>query len=282
MRLRIFALAFAAGFVFLFALAALTVWNLTPKKEIPLEEPEQEEVYEKELAVFLLAFEEEGEAGPFTLVGFDLKNGRAPVLSFPSETALSYSGVTLSAEKLFLSVSKGVFAGVVENELGIELSGVFIWNSESCEKIISAAGPFDFALTRDIKYKGEHGLVSLVSGVQSVTGAKALDILRYPDYSALGRCDMQSRMTAAFLNRRMKRLNSGNSGLYPVIYESTVTDVDAAAAAVFGDMAKVLSGIGKGVSAGLAADMDRDKNNGLLYFSDSTKEKLVKYFTKNN
>ena len=281
MRLRIFALAFAAGFVFLFSVAAIAVWNFVPKEETE-QQPETENEYENELAVFLLAFEENGSAGPFTLVGFDLKRGRAPVLTFPSETALNYSGVTLSAENLFVSVSREAFAGTVENELGIELSGYFVWNAEGCENIISAAGPFDFALGRDIKYKGNNGLVSLVSGVHSVTGAKALDILRFPNYTALGRCDMHSRLAAAFLNKRMKRLGSGSGGLYPTIFEKTETDVDAEAAAVFGDMAKTLSGLGKGVASGISADMDRDKKDNLLYFSDDTRAKIVKYFTKNS
>lgn len=279
MRLRIFALAFSVGFVFCFFAAAFFVFRFSGEKNpssVPEEKP-SEVFFGYENAVFLLAYEDEGSFGPFTLVNFDAVNGRIPVFTFSEMAAIDYGGVDIAAGKLFSAVSPEIFAGAVETNLGIELSGYFIWNRESAEKIISAAGTFDYVLPEKISYSDGNSIVSLVSGVQNMNGKKICDIFSSPDFSEGERCDTVSRITAAFFNRRLRRLLP-ESSLYPVIFNYTETDVDAFDKEDFSALVKVLASSGRSLSGHITNDTERDINTGLLFFSDSTKKRVEKYF----
>lgn len=279
MKLRIFALAFSAGFVFCFSAAAFFVIGFA--KEPVLEEPLQEEsdpvFLEEESAVFLLVFEKEGTCGPFSLVAFDAAAGRIPVFTFSEKAALDYGGVTVSAGALFSSVSPEIFAGTVETNLGIELSGYFIWDRRSCEEIIAKAGTFDYVLPKNICYSDGAKYVNLISGVQNMNGKKICDVIEYPHFSEGERCDINSRIIAAFFNRRIKRFLP-ESSIYSVIFNYTETDVSAFDKERYAKLIEVLCG-GKESPAGhITNDTERDKNTGLLYFSDETKARIKKYF----
>ena len=279
MRLRIFALAFSAGFVFCFFAGAFFVFRFSGSAEPePEEEVPYEEVFlEEEKAVFLLIYEDENSFGPFTLIGFDTGNGRIPVFTFSEKAALSYGGVFLSAGALCSSVSPEIFAGTVETNLGTELSGYFIWNRESAEKIVAKVGTFDYVLPENIRYSNGDSYVNLVSGVQNMNGKKICDIFASPEYSEGERCDVVSRITAAFLNRRLRRFLP-ESNIYSTIFNYTKTDVSAFDKERFSKLIEVLCSSGKSISSHVTNDTERDVSTGLLYFSDSTKERILKYF----
>lgn len=279
MKLRIFALSFSVGFIFCFFAAAFFVFRFSGEKEtLPLAEEKPAEVFsETEKAVFLLAFRDENSFGPFTLIGFDTVNGRVPVFTFSEKAAFDYGGVDISAGALFSSVSPEIFAGAVENNLGIELSGYFIWNRESAEKIIAKAGTFDYILPEKVSYTDGSSYVNLVSGVQNMNGKKICDIYQSPDFTEGERCDTVSRITAAFFNRRLRRFLP-ESSLYPVIFNYTETDTDAFDKEEFSSLVEVLVSSGESLSGHITNDTERDANTGLLYFSDSTKKRIRKYF----
>ncbi len=279
MKLRIFALAFSVGFVFFFFAAAFFVIGFA--KEPALEdtaETEQEPIFlETDSAVFLLVFDNGSGFGPFSLVCFDAKAGRIPVFTFSEKAALDYGGVTVPAGELFSSVSPEAFAGTVETNLDIELSGYFILNREAFEEIVTKAGTFDYVLPKNIRYTSGAVSVNLLSGVQNMNGKKICDIILFPGFSEGERCDITSRLGAAFFNRRIKRFLP-ESGIYSVIFNYTKTDVSAFDKERYAKLAQVISA-GKESPAGhITNDTERDINTGLLYFSDETKTRVKKYF----
>ncbi len=281
MKFRIFILAFSAGFVFFFSAALIFIFTFperTPGNTVQ-ENFSETAFLEEEQAVFLLAFSEKNKTGPFTLINFDAKSGRIPVFTFSEKAALNYGGVFVSAGSLFSSVTPEIFAGTVETNLGIELSGYFIWNRESAEKIIAKAGTFDYILPENIRYSEGSTYVNLVSGVQNINGKKICDITSFPGFSEAERCDMVSRMTAAFLNRRLKRFLP-ESNLYSTIFNYTETDLSAFEREKYSKLAEILCHSGKSLSGHITNDTEKDVSTSLLYFSDSTKERLKKYFGK--
>ena len=126
-------------FVFCFSAAAFFVFRFSGNQvsEPEPEKPENIVFLETENAVFLLVHKNENSYGPFTLINFDAKAGRIPVFTFSEKAAINYGGVFVPAGDLFSSVSPEIFAGTVETNLGIELSGYFIWDREAAEKIIA-------------------------------------------------------------------------------------------------------------------------------------------------
>ncbi len=279
MKLRIFILAFSVGFVFCFSAAAFFVFSFSGNRN-PEPEPEilENAVFlEEENASFLLVFENEKGFGPFTLINFDAKTGRIPVFTFSEKAAFNYGGVFVSAGALFSSVSPEIFAGTVETNLGIELAGYFIWNRESAEEIIAKAGTFDYVLPKDIKYSEGTSYVNLSSGVQNMTGKKICDITLSPKFSEAERCDIVSRMTASFLNRRLRRFLP-ESSVYSTIFNYTETDISAFDKERYSKLIKVLCSSGESLSGHITNDTEKDRETGLLYFSEETKERIKKYF----
>ena len=279
MKFRIFILAFSVGFAFCFSVALFFVFGFSEKQtEETFPEVLENQVFlEEESAVFLLIYKNEKSFGPFTLINFDAKAGRIPVFTFSEKAALNYGGVFLSAGSLFSSVSPEVFAGTVETNLEIELSGYFIWNCESAEKIISKTGTFDYVLPENIRYSEGSAYVNLVSGVQNMNGKKICDIIENPKFSEAERCDTFSRIASAFFNRRLKRFLP-ESNVYSVIFNYTETDLSAFDKERYSAIIKVLSDSGKTVSGHITNDTERSPETGLLYFSDPTKERIKKYF----
>lgn len=281
MKFKIFILAFSVGFVFCFSAALFFIFALPEKDpENKKEEFSSEAVFlEEDQAVFLLAFTDKNSSGPFTLINFDAKTGRIPVFTFSEKAAINYGGVFVSAGSLFSSVSPEIFAGTVETNLDIELSGYFIWNRESAEKIIAKAGTFDYILPKNVRYSKGTSYVNLISGVQNMNGKKICDIAFNPGFSEAERCDTVSRMTAAFLNRRLRHFLP-ESKLHSVIFNYTETDLSAFDREKYSKLIKVLCASGKSISGHITNDTEKDLSTGLLYFSDSTKERIKKYFGK--
>ena len=279
MKLRIFALAFSVGFVFFFSAAAFFVIGFAkePEPEEPLPEENSPVFLETDSAVFLLIYDNESGYGPFSLVSFDARAGRIPVFTFSEKAAMDYGGVFLSAGDLFSSVSPEVFAGTVETNLGIELSGYFIWDRQSCEEIIAKAGTFDYVLPKNICYSSGTKYVNLLSGVQNMNGKKICDVIESPHFSEGERCDISSRLAAAFFNRRLKRFLP-ESPVYSVIFNYTKTDVSAFDKERYAKLIEVLCGGKESLSGHITNDTEKDPNTGLLYFSGETKERVKKYF----
>ncbi len=280
MKLKIFSLAFAVGFVFFFSIAAIYVYRFSGNTaEEPETEAEETPFLETDFASFLLVFENNGDYGPFTIVSFDAKNGRIPVFTFSSMTAMTYSGITLSAGELFSRVSHEVFAGTVESELGVELSGYFIWGKEGAEKIILETGTFDYILPESLYFSDGTRYVNLSAGVQNMTGKKVFDIVTYPNFSEATRCDTVSRIFAAFFERRLRRFLPESGNIYNTLYKCLETDVTAFDVGKYQSLIKVLATSGNYVSSHVTNDIERDTETNLLYFSETTKARVKKYFS---
>jgi hypothetical protein len=110
-----------------------------------------------------------------------------------------------------------------------------------------------------------------------MTGKKICDIFVSPKFSEGERCDAVSRITAAFINRRLRRLLP-ESSLYSVIFNYTETDVNAFDKEKYSKIIEVLSSSGKSLSGHITNDTERDISTGLLYFSDSTSDRIARYF----
>lgn len=280
MKMRIFSLALGAGFLFLFSFTAVFVYRFSKADSKPAETETGEESYiYTEPAVFLLAFENGGEYGPFSLVALDVENGRIPVFSFSGNTAMEYSGTVLTASELFYASSEKVFAGAAEKALGIEIDGYFIWNEESAENIISKSGSFDYVLPESLKYSDGKRYIDLSAGVQSMTGKKFFDIVTYPKYSETERCDTLSRMLAEFLRRRLRRFLPENGDLSSVLYRSTKTDVSAIEREQHLAAIRELLSTGRISSSHVTCDVIKDEATGFFRFSDETLLRVKKYFS---
>ena len=110
-----------------------------------------------------------------------------------------------------------------------------------------------------------------------MNGKKICDIIEYPKFSEAERCDTASRICAAFFNRRLRRFLP-ESNVYPVIFNYTETDLSAFDKERYSKLAEVLCSSGKSLSGHITNDTERSPETGLLYFSDSTKERIKKYF----
>ncbi len=279
MKLKIFTFSFLTGFIFCFSFAVFFVFGFSGNNSDELYENQlnDEFFHENENAVFLLIYENENGFGPFSLVNFDAKNGRIPVFTFSKNAAIDYGGVSLSASALLNSVSVEIFAGSIESDFDIEISGYFIWNREAAEKIISKTGTFDYILPKNLSYSDKKSSVNLASGVQSMNGKKLCDIIEYPKFSESERCDTVSRMMAAFFNRRLKHFLP-ESKLYSVLFNYTKTDVSAFDKEIFSKLAESLCSSGESLSGHITNDTEISAESELIYFSADTKTRIKKYF----
>ncbi len=278
MQMRIFVLAFSVGFVFCLSAAVFFVFGFGSAQKP--EEPQIEEeiiLPAERSAAFLLVYEEDNSYGPFSLICFDAEAGRIPVFTFSEKTALVYGGVYVPAGELFASVSPEIFSGNLEQNLGIELSGYFIWDRAAAEGIFSKTGSFDYILPENLYYSDENRYVNLISGVQSINGKKFWDIATYPKFSEGERCDIISRMGASFFNRRLRRFLP-ESSVYSTVFASTETDVSAFDKERYAEIIKVLANSGSSLSGHITNDTERNLSTGLLYFSEETKSRIKKYF----
>ena len=279
MKGRIFALAFAVGFVVLFAVSAVLTYRFTEKEAEQKPIPEDEEDFlPVGSAVFLLIFESEEEPGPFSLVALDGENGRIPVFSFPKETVFSRQKEEETVGELFSRLSRKEFAGTVEKEFDVELAGFFIWDEESAEKILRKTGTFDYILPR--KLSGEIGgrKIELAAGVQNMTAQKIADVVTFPKSSETERCDMLSRILAAFFNRRLRRCLPESGDLYKTLTSSTETDVSAYDKERYQDIIAVLVSRNSSVASHITCDTEKDEASGKLFLSEETLSRVKKYF----
>lgn len=276
--MKIFMLAFCVGFVFFFSAAAVFVWRYSDGGTEPpiTDESSVADVFAKSTTL-LLIFEDGGAAGPFTLVCFDPENGRIPVLTFPAEAVLESAPGAPAAAEAFAVLSHDEFAAAIEKELGICISGWFIWSRSTCESVISKAGSFDYILPESLHYSGGGRYIDLAAGVQSITGKKLYDLVTYPDFEPAARCDVTSRLASLFFGRRLRRFLPENSALSAVVYSSTENSADAFFRAELRSTIKALCAGKSAVASHVTCDLDTD-NDGRLHFSESTRVRAKKYF----
>ena len=281
MKGRIFALAFAIGFVVLFAAAAVVTYRFTEKEAEKKEEtPAEEESFSLpvESAVFLLIFESEEEAGPFSLVALDGENGRIPVFSFPAAAVFSRQSAEATAGELFSRLSEKEFAGAVEKEFGVDVAGYFVWDEESAEKILAQTGTFDYVLPKKLHYKKDGRSIELSSGVQNMTAQKLSDIVTFPSFSETERCDVLSRILAAFFDRRLRRFLPESGDLYKTLTACTKTDVSAFDKERYQDIIAVLVQKKPPVSGNVTCDTEKDAESGAVFLSEESLQRIRKYF----
>ena len=68
--------------------------------------------------------------------------------------------------------------------------------------------------------------------------------------------------------------------LYPVLFNYTETDLSAFDKEKYSKLIEVLCSSGESLSGHITNDTEKDLSTGLLYFSDPTKERIIKYFGK--
>ena len=272
-------LAFFTGFVFVFSAAAIFVYrySATDKKAPAEAESSSPEIY-AESETLLLIFEEDGAAGPFTLVCFDPQNGRIPVLTFPAAAVFESLPDMPAAAKVYKELSHSEFAAATEKELGIAVSGWFIWNRNTCETVMAKAGSFDYILPESLFYSDGERYIDLSAGVQSITGKKFYDLVTYPDFDEISRCDVTSRLISSFFGRRLRRFLPEGSALSSSVYSSTENSVDAFLRAELRGAVKALCAEKNPISSHVTCDLDEGAA-GELYFSAVTRERIKKYFT---
>lgn len=279
MKLKIFMLAFCAGFAIFFSVAAVFVYRYSDYMQSP-EEPAAEEDSAPAFAektALLLIFEEDGKTGPFSVVCFDGEKGRIPVISFPAEVVFESVPGKKTAGELFSSLSRKDFLSAAERELGIKISAWFLWNKATCEEVISKAGAFDYILPKDLYYSDGERYINLSAGVQSVTGKKFYDMITYPGFDQIDRCDTASRLISIFLGRRLRRFAPEGAALSSAVYESTENSADAFFRAELHGIIAGLCSEKKPVASHVTCDLEPFEE-GVFRFSKSTRERFIKYF----
>lgn len=278
MKMRIFMLAFCVGFVFFFSAAAIFVYRYSGSAASTPEDAESSapEVFAKN-ATLLLIFEEDGAAGPFSLVCFDAENGRIPVLTFPAGAVFESAAGAPTAAEAFAALSHDDFAAAAEKELGIGISGWFIWNRSTCEAVMAKAGSFDYILPESLHYSGGGRYIDLSAGVQSITGKKLYDLITYPNFDESARCDITSRLLSLFFGKRLRRFLPENSALSAAVYESTENSADAFYRAELRSTIKALCSGKSAIASHVTCDLE-DGGDGRLLFSAATRTRLQKYF----
>lgn len=279
MKGRIFALAFAVGFVVLFAAAAVLTYRFTEEEAENEPIPEDEEDFlPVGSAVFLLIFESKDEAGPFSLMALDGENGRVPVFSFPSEAVFFRQKEEETVEELFSRLSRKEFAGAVEMEFGVEIAGYFVWDEESAEKMLAKTGTFDYILPEKLSGKIGNRKIELSAGVQNMTAQKISDVITFPKSSETERCEALSRILAAFFNRRLRRFLPESGDLYKTLTTCTETDVSAFDKERYQDIIAVLVRKNSSVASKVTCDAEKDSESGKFFLSEETLRRVQKYF----
>lgn len=270
-------LAFCVGFTFFFSAAAIFVWRYSGGAAPPAaEESSAPEVFAENVTL-LLIFEDDGAAGPFTLVCLDPENGRIPVLTFPAEVIFESASGAPTAAEAFAALSPEEFSAAAEKELGIGISCRFIWNRAACEAVMPKAGSFDYILPEDLHYSGGGRYIDLAAGVQSITGKKLYDLVTYPDFDPAARCDVTSRLISLFFGKRLRRFLPENSALSAAVYSSTENSADAFLRAELHGAVKALCAGKTAVASHVTCELAEDESGG-LHFTAVTRERVKKYF----
>ena len=280
MKGKIFSLAFAVGFVALFILSsAFTYRWIQSRNKTPSKAESTESFYlSTPKAVFLLVFTGGDEPGPFSLVALDGKAGRIPVFSFSGATVFSEQSDSATAGELFDRLSVKGFAGAVEKELAVEISGYFLWDDESAEKILAKTGTFDYRLAKPLHYKKDGKTVDLAAGTQNMTAKKLTDLLTVPVFTETERSDLASRLLAAFFERRLRRFLPQSGDLYETLAKETETDVSALEKGRYQDIFEVLAKKKSPVASHVTCDTEKDGESGKLWFSSQSRDRIKKYF----
>lgn len=276
MKMKVFMAAFCAAFVLLFCVGAVLIYGRSEKAPPEEEESDSETVFANSENL-VLVFEHEGKPVVFSLLRFDAQKGRIPVLSFSPNVVFEHGGAK-TAEELYSELDMEEFCAAVSTELGIALDGWFVWDKNTCEKVMAKAGAFDYILEKPLYYVDEERYIDLSAGVQSISGKKLFDILTYPNFDEVTRCHTASRLIAAFFGRRLRRFSSENSALGAAVYNSTENSADAFFRAQLRTSVLALCGESTAVASHITCDMEEDEH-GRLFFSEETRIRVRKYFS---
>ena len=282
MKLRIFMLAFAAGFAVFMAFAGFMVLRYAEHgKNAVAEEPAPSKPYlDVEYANFLLIFTDDGEAEAFALVGLDGKSNRIPVFGFSPKLTLELRGNRVSAAELFSATETEVFLGAAEKALSVPINGYFILDRNACETVLTKTGGFDYILPNEINYTDGNKKINLSAGNQSINGKKFCDILFYDGFSEDERANTLSRMVSLYFGSRLRRFSSDREKMYSLLCNYTVTDIDAYDNEELSGLVDFLAN-SRSVTAGhVKCETKADEKSGLLLFTSSTAERLASWFNE--
>ena len=280
--LRAFALAFAASFLLLSAVAALAVWRITDGAAgssastahesadayIPQEEDSR--------TVVLIGSDAPGGAPSyFTLLRLNVPGGDIPVLSFPWQTLFEHGGKRLTAREIVLEHGPDALCADISAGLSIEAFTWIRWDADACDEAVDLLGPFDFVLSDGLYYSDSVRQISLSRGNQRVDGKKYADMVTFPDYpDEARRCDMESKLLAALLDRRMPALSDRE--VLAAVLRLCGSNITAKERAAYLPVLKFYAGLRKSISYHVTCQTE--SSGGGAVFSDTTRARISKYF----
>ncbi|HQQ88704.1 MAG TPA: LCP family protein [Oscillospiraceae bacterium] len=284
MRVRTFLLAFTASFLLLFCGAVYAVYSLSApgvQEPVPQESssqggyvPRQEDNF----SVLLIGMDYGGKSAEyFTLVRFDMPAGRIPVFTFPASCAISYENEETDIRSLCSSSGTEALIDALETEYGIQIDGWLRYGRAGCEKIVDTLGSYDLSFPRALVYSGGGRSINLLAGAQRMNGKKTYDVISFPDFTETERCDRISKLVAAFLNRRLIRLTEKGGNNFSVVAENTEASFGAKEHTLREPGLAFLASLDVTVSSHIT--MEAELRDGKLFLTETSRERLLKYFT---
>ena len=125
------------------------------------------------------------ETDAIIFVHFNKETGDMVFSSIPAETRISIGGLSTTLQNLYREKGAGALADKVMALTGLPVDYYVIISAEKFKSLIDDLGGITYYVATDMKYKNEEkGLdVNLKKGSQKLNGQKALDMLRYAEYS---------------------------------------------------------------------------------------------------
>ncbi|GEM_PF-1567142 len=284
MRVRMFFLAFTASFLLLFCGAAYAVFSFS-QAGAGMPAPQESSFgggyiprEEDNFSVLLIGTGYGGKSAEyFTLVRFDMPAGRIPVFTFPASCTISYENEETDLRTLCNSSGTEALIAALEAEYGIPIDGWLRYGRAGCETIVDTLGSYDLSFPRALIYSGGGRSIHLLAGMQRMNGKKTFDVISFPDFTETERCDRISKLVAAFLSRRLIRLTKEGGNNFDVVADNTEASFGAKEHALREPGLAFLASLDVTVSSHIT--MEAELRDGKLYLTDTSRERLLKYFT---
>ncbi|MDD2956668.1 MAG: hypothetical protein PHD67_10230 [Oscillospiraceae bacterium] len=182
---------------------------------------------EKDNLALILIGGEDPKAPPqfYTLIFLNAAKGRIPVASFPPQTVVDREGARYTLTELWgREGAKGAGSALMEYLHVRDYRWVF-FRRDALIAAMDRLGPMEFQLPYTLNFSSGAGQVSFSQGRQLVDGVKFYDLMSCPVYPGgeEGRCNMSSRLFAAYLNQRLDSVLSNQADL---VFETIINSVE--------------------------------------------------------
>lgn len=235
MRLRLFAISFAATFLLLSVVAmAVILHTYNGRKARPPQEeglvtenylPRQEDA----LTVLVIGADAPPAQGhTFILARFDPVKGRVPLLTLSGETALPYrGGVTTLAETYSSTGPRGVKESLAA-ALAIPIDRYVQVEEDAFIRLVNLLGTVEYNLPGSIEFREENLSLRLPAGRQLLSGQAVSAVVRHTGYSGgeLARVSATTNLACSMLNSKLPLLAAeGSEELYQYVTRLVDTDI---------------------------------------------------------